>query len=1163
MTYTLGLDLGAASIGWALLTPEKNDTDHIKRLGSRIFPEGLDAKSREPKNAARRNARLIRRQIARRAVRRQTVLKAFQTLNWLPPLPADLDKIWNENPYLLRKKALNEKLSLAELARVFFHLSKHRGFKSNRKTDAADESLPMNESSADESTRDAAAPAASKKSKSSQPKKNKLRDGTDDNKGYGELDNLLRNGEHRTIGEYFASLNPHEVRIRSRYTLRKHYEDEFEKICTAQQAFHYELSKPVPDALLVALCSRKQQALWRKKSGSEKSFRAFIGAYLIFFQRPLKSQKHTVGRCSLEPKSKRAPMSSLAYQTFRIWSTLATIELLTPERRFLTTDEKSRAAAVLETVKDMEVDTLLLKINLTTQGKSAEPPRKIRKEELTTNYKDKKIKGNDTAVQLATMFAPDDVKKKKSDTDVFALWNALSDTEQEYRWKIIYDADDNEWLIKFGKEKWQLSDAGAENLTKIHFTQGYGNLSQTAIKKLIPYFKNGLNYAEACIASGYHHSDKRPAHLSSKLSPPPNLRNPIVQQGLFELRRLMNAVIAEHGLPAEIHIEFARELKLPKQKRDALTADNADREKVNKGIIAELRKGGIANPSGEDIRKYQLWQECGQVCPYTGDNISFEQLFRTGQVQIEHILPYSRTQDDSFNNTTLCFENFNRRKNNRSPFEMFDQSSLSQAEYDLIVGRVKAFGNPMKLRRFTQKEIDTDKFVSRQLNDTAYLSVEAKKYLETICSRVFATNGQATAKLRKLWGLNSLLHPLNKRAADATLEEKEAVAEKNRNDSRHHALDAVVIAATTPADIKRLSAYSQYNREARAERFPLPWETFREDLKEKLDDVLVSRYQKNKTTGALHEATFYGAVRAVDGSHQEGDKAGEKIYTIRKPVSDLTGKMVTQIGDAAIRNLFMAELKKLRGGEGQDNKLPKDFYEAIKKLRVPTKKVTLNGNRTDARSLTPKDVSGITPPFIRALFEQRLSDFPNLSENDTLPEAFFEHFGLPIKHVRIHQPSTVRKELRTGVFIETGSNHHIELFKVIDGAKRTGKRAAGYAGRIVTLFDAAARKREGKPVVDKIWDGHEFVMSLMIDEMILLSEDGFDASKIDWSNPDYRSLSQHLYRVQKMTGNNISFCFHRDSTLENSFAKTPNTLKGIKVKVDILGNIKPISSPTV
>jgi CRISPR-associated endonuclease Csn1 len=425
MSYTLGLDIGAASIGWAMM----NDSE-ILCLGTRVFPEGVERSEKgkeSSKNKTRREKRLLRRQIARKAMRRKAVLQAFQTLGWLPSDPAELENIWHQDPYALRKKALDEPLTKGELARIFFHLSKRRGFKSNRKTDT-DEELVVEET-----------PETEGKSKKS---KNKLREGKGEQRGYGEVEQLLRSGKVRTLGEYLASLNPHEVRIRARYALRRHYEDEFDKICDKQSAFHPELNAPVPDALLTTLCSRKQQEAWKKKS--DQSLRAFIKSYLIFFQRPLKSQKHLVGKCSLEPNARRAPISSLAFQTYRIWDKLATIKLFTPEHRFLTPEEKARAAEILEKTEEITIGKLLEKIGL--------PKSTI------CNYDpEEKIKGNETAVQMMTMFKEtDDEPTEKEQATIEAKWDALSEEEKERRWKIIYDATDNDWLEQYGKEKWGL-----------------------------------------------------------------------------------------------------------------------------------------------------------------------------------------------------------------------------------------------------------------------------------------------------------------------------------------------------------------------------------------------------------------------------------------------------------------------------------------------------------------------------------------------------------------------------------------------------------------------------------------------------------------------------------------------------------------------------------
>ncbi len=135
----LGLDLGSNSIGWAVVSAQHTKPDEILGLGSRIFTKAVEDKTPTPKNQARRNARLARRVIQRRARRKQRMLNYLVKLHLLPTeLKGNhqpeiiLNKLGN--PYILRAKALDEKLLPHELGRVFLHLVQRRGFLSNRKT---------------------------------------------------------------------------------------------------------------------------------------------------------------------------------------------------------------------------------------------------------------------------------------------------------------------------------------------------------------------------------------------------------------------------------------------------------------------------------------------------------------------------------------------------------------------------------------------------------------------------------------------------------------------------------------------------------------------------------------------------------------------------------------------------------------------------------------------------------------------------------------------------------------------------------------------------------------------------------------------------------------------------------------------------------------------
>lgn len=136
----LGLDLGPNSIGWALLELEDGSPKGITACGSRIFQEAVDAKTRTPKNKERRDARSARRRLARRKMRRDALTNLLVKEDLLPDSPDERKKILEaSDPYALRRRGLDTRLSLHEFGRAMFHLNQRRGFQSNRKASGSEE----------------------------------------------------------------------------------------------------------------------------------------------------------------------------------------------------------------------------------------------------------------------------------------------------------------------------------------------------------------------------------------------------------------------------------------------------------------------------------------------------------------------------------------------------------------------------------------------------------------------------------------------------------------------------------------------------------------------------------------------------------------------------------------------------------------------------------------------------------------------------------------------------------------------------------------------------------------------------------------------------------------------------------------------------------------
>ena len=338
----------------------------------------------------------------------------------------------------------------------------------------------------------------------------------------------------------------------------------------------------------------------------------------------------------------------------------------------------------------------------------------------------------------------------------------------------------------------------------------------------------------------------------------PQLRNPVVCRGLTELRKVVNALIREYGKPDVVRVELARDLKRSRRQREDITRQNRENEKRREAAKRRLlNEVGIKNPKPVDVLKLLLADECNWECPYTGKTIPMRALFGPSpQFDIEHIIPFSRSLDNSFPNKTLCEVAENRNiKQNRTPYEAY---SCREEKWMQILGRVKRFRGTAahaKLRKFQQKDLDQD-FVNRQLQDTRYMSRTALEYIGLLYGgtidpegrrRVQVSAGRITAYLRDEWGLNAVL-------ADGDADEK------NRNDHRHHAVDAVAIALTDAATVQLLSRSAAPARERGHRLFtPIeaPWQGFGEEVRHRVEAINISYRVNRRITGALHKETLY------------------------------------------------------------------------------------------------------------------------------------------------------------------------------------------------------------------------------------------------------------------------------------------------------------------
>ncbi len=855
----LGVDLGVKSVGFGLVDPEGQGIVHT---AARVFPAGVggvegafSAGRDESKNKKRRDARLARRQTERRARRQYKIFRLLQGRGLLPEGEAreclkELDqKLAGKYPphpgvpYTLRARALDSSLEAHELGRALYHLAQRRGFLSNRRAPVKDDEELGKVSG-----------------------------------GIETLRHQMLDFGARTLGEYFSRVDPHQERIRHRYTHRKMYEAEFDAIWTAQAAHHPEI--------LTAEFQMELRAA-------------------MFHQRPLRDQSHLIGACSLMPDQKRAPVYDLDAQRWRLLDKVNNLRLVDPERK-LTPVEREKLLAALTTVESLTYAHV--------RSKLLGLPKASRFS--IESGGEKKILGNVTYARLGEALN--------------LRWDQMPRPEQDALVALWASAPDDEAFRSALAESGDYSAEEIENVCKVRLPDDYMGFSLAAIRRLLPHMEGGMTTAEARKAE---FPESFQAVEPKEFLPPvaealPELRNPAVARALTELRKAVNEAIRKYGKPAEIRIELARDLKRNKKDRQALTKQNRDNEAKRDKARAELLTFGLTKVSRGDIEKYVLWEECGRTCPYSGRAISLESLFVEPHFDIEHIIPHSRSLDDSFQNKTLCARDYNARKGNRTPWEAFGGNA---EEWEQMVLRVKKFGNRGKLRKFELQETDTAKlleqFSTNQLNDTRYMSKLAGKYLGILyggvsdasgTQRIYVCAGGVTALLRRMWDLNRILSE---------------TPEKTREDHRHHAVDAVTVAMVTQRMIQLLGIAVRQAEEAgqrRIKSFQEPWVGFREALKEQiLARTVVSHRPERKLSGALHEETLYGRPHERDG----------KAYVhIRKLVHELSAKEIDNIVDPTVRERVKLQLGML-GGEVKQLEHQPPTLETRDGRRIPVKRV--------------------------------------------------------------------------------------------------------------------------------------------------------------------------------------------------------------------------------
>lgn len=849
MRYSIGLDVGIASVGFATFALDEKDNPYrIIRIGTRIFDSAEHPKTGASLAQPRREKRGTRRVLRRRKLRLKRIRGIIVSSGLLTQ--EKLNHLYDgqvPDVYELRVKALDQVISNEELARVLIHIAQRRGFKSNRKSEAVSS------------------------------ENGKLLKAVNSN------NDLLISKNYRTIGEMFFKDEKFKDQKRNKSdnyintVSRDLVENEIKRIFSAQRALgnsyaNEDLESKYLDIVL-----------------SQRSF-ADGPASGLYSGNQVERMR---GKCTLEKSigndEDRAAKASFSFQLFSLLQKINNIRYYIGGESFSLNDEQRKIVRE-KAMHTSDVDYLTIRKILslpenayfanigyseTKKAKKGETPNKTT---LTKEECEAKKRLGEMRTYHELRLAINKAEK--------GLFETLSGDQLDIIGENISKNYDDEHI----KEQLKLAnipDKAIDAILLLPNHPKYGHLSVKACKKIIPFLEEGYTYDKACSLAGYNFQAASGNGL--KYLPPLGedekyeISSPVVKRAVSQTIKVINAIIREMGdSPTYINIELAREMPKSFEERNKIVKKIEENEEANEKIVKEIRElFGIQNPKGLDIIKFKLYLEQDGISPYSQKTIAFEKLFDKGYAEVDHIYPYSHSFDDRLVNKVLVLTLENREKGDRLPLEY-----LAGENRDKFIVWVNNQNYRLEKKRLLLKEKmdDEEEFRQRNLQDTQFAATFLANYLSKnlkfaestsgMKRRVYTLNGSITSYVRKRWGIDK---------------------DRNNGDS-HHAKDAAVIGCITPYMVQRISLYSRLKENFYSagididkktgevkDRFPLPWDKFREELNIRLledknemkfelaklnlagyagvdlDSVppfFVSKMSSHKVTGEAHEETI-------------------------------------------------------------------------------------------------------------------------------------------------------------------------------------------------------------------------------------------------------------------------------------------------------------------
>ena len=850
----LGLDIGIASVGVGIL---EKDSGKIIHANSRIFPAATADNNVERRTS--RQARRLNRRKKHRSVRLHDLFEEYGLLT-------DFSKVSiNLNPYQIRVQGLDKRLTNEELFIALKNIVKRRGI-----------------SYLDDASEDGGA-VSSDYGKAVEENRKLLAQQTP---GQIQLDRFEKYGQVR--GDFTVVENGEKRRLINVFSTSA-YRKEAERILRKQQEFNNKITEGFIEDYLTILTGKRK---YYHGPGNEKS-RTDYGRYTT--KKDSQGEYITldnifgilIGKCTFYPDEYRASKASYTAQEFNLLNDLNNLTVPT-ETKKLSVEQKKTIVEYAKTAKTLGASTLL-KYIAKLIGVSVDQIHGYRidpneKPEMHTFEVYRKMQSLET-------IRVEELPRKVIDelAHILTLNTEREGIEEAINAKLkdIFSQDQVLELVQFRKNNSSL------------FSKGWHNFSLKLMMELIPeLYETSEEQMTILTRLGKQKSketSKRTKYIDEK-ELTEEIYNPVVAKSVRQAIKIINEATKRYGIFDNIVIEMARENNEEDAKKEYIKRQKANLDEKNAAMEkAAFQYNGkkelpdnVFHGHKELATKIRLWHQQGEKCLYTGKNIPISDLIQNRyKYEIDHILPLSLSFDDSLSNKVLVLATANQEKGQRTPFQALDSMDYawSYREFKSYVKDSKLLSNKKKDYLLTEEDISKievkQKFIERNLVDTRYSSRVVLNALQDFYKEhqfdttISVVRGQFTSQLRRKWGI-----------------------EKSRETYHHHAVDALIIAASSQlrlwkkhnnplisykeeqfVDSETGEIISMSDDEYKELVFKAPYDHFVDTLKSKKfeDSILFSYQVDSKYNRKISDATIYATRKAK----LDKDKS-EETYVLGK-----------------------------------------------------------------------------------------------------------------------------------------------------------------------------------------------------------------------------------------------------------------------------------------